>query len=186
MVYFFSIALGFDSISRQRIRSLMLVLLGVSAAAVEEMFVDPRGLILQLTGLTCETLKSTWLKRNWIAAKASPDLVETLSYVSPVIFLSTLPVALLLESDSMMRFVLMDTRIMIHLSANILLAVVLNLAYLNSVKTCSVTTCAVATVAKDCFLVYVSPFIFGSTAQYSSALYGIAVLGILQYMQIVR
>ena len=97
---------------------------------------------------------------------------------------STLPVALVYESDSMLRFVVHDPTVMIELCGNIALAVVLNLAYLHSVKTCKVTTCAVAIVIKDCFLVYISPFVFGSSVQYSSAFYGLTVIGILQYMGI--
>ena len=184
LVYTFSIALGLESLSKKKVSSLLFVLVGVSAASIGEFFVRPRGLVLQLAGLTCETMKSTWLKRNLVSGGKALDLVETLSLLSPIILISTLPVALVYESDSMLRFVVHDPTVMIELCGNIALAVVLNLAYLHSVKTCKVTTCAVATVIKDCFLVYVSPFVFGSSVQYSSAFYGLAVIGILQYMGI--
>jgi hypothetical protein len=181
LVYAFSIALGLESFSKDRTVSVLLIFFGVSAASFMEYFSHPMGISLQLLGLTCETMKSAWLKKGMVATGTSLDLVGTLSVISPVIFAFTFPVVVMNESNSMLQFVMKEPSILLALSGNILLAVMLNVAYLQAVKANPLTFCAIATVFKDCFLVYLSPLIFGSSIKLWTGFYAVAVVGILQF-----
>lgn len=180
-VYLLSVLSAFETFQPELFVYSIVITTGVCFASVHDFKVQTVGSLLQCSGILLEGIRTILLKSLLHKSRGSMNLMDVSLYCSVISTILLCPFVWVEvpKIRSMTQFHMTHLAVF---TANVMIAVTLNILGLQFVREFAPTTCSVTAVIKDLFLVFSSPSILSSSRRADHWWYLLSALGTVVYV----